>query len=120
MLVSHSLGGSIASWFAKRFPHLVNGVWSSSAPIEARADMFEFLSVVAEDIAILGGQNCHDRIERGFQEIEEIILDENNDGSEFTEIFNLCQPVDTENVLDVASFVGTIANIHAIFVEFGG
>jgi len=82
--------------------------------------MFEYLSVVAEDIAILGGQNCHDRIERGFQEIEDIILDENNDGSELTEIFNLCQPVDTENELDVASFVGTLASVHAAFVEYAG
>ena len=75
-------GAAIASWFRKRFPHLVSGVWASSPRVEARADVPEYLIQVANDIGIIGSANCRQRIENGFQEIEAIITDDDNDASE--------------------------------------
>ena len=98
----------------------MNGVWASSSLVEARADLYEYFIVVAEDILYLGGENCHNRIERGFIEMQEMIDDDNNDGTEFTEMFNLCQDIDMDDKVSVATFMAYIASTIGAYVEYAG
>eukprot|EP00050_Salpingoeca_kvevrii_P011084 m.12573 g.12573 ORF g.12573 m.12573 type:complete len:498 (-) comp3244_c0_seq2:128-1621(-) len=65
-----SYPGMLASWFRLRFPHLVHGSISSSAPVRAKVDMHEYNDLVAmaytvSDNNVGGSQNCHDAIQIG-------------------------------------------------------
>jgi len=41
-----SYPGSLAAWYRLKYPHLVAGSVSTSAPLVAKADFFEYLEVV--------------------------------------------------------------------------
>ena len=43
-----------------------------------------------------------------------------NDADELTTLFNLCQPVDTEDPWDVAAFAHTVAITFGLYVDYGG
>jgi pimeloyl-ACP methyl ester carboxylesterase len=38
IMVGGSYSATMVSWFSQRYPDLVNGVWSSSAPLLAKLD----------------------------------------------------------------------------------
>ena len=120
VIVGQLYGASIAAWFRKRYPHLVVGVWASSPRIKANANVYDYLIATAEDITRLGSESCQQRIERAFLEIQDIVEDENDDGSELNEIFNLCQPIDTDDPWDVAAFAHTMAVTFGLYVDYGG
>ncbi len=42
-----SYPGSLSAWFRLKYPHLVHGAVSTSGPMFAKADFFEYLEVVS-------------------------------------------------------------------------
>lgn len=113
ILVGTAYGATIATWFKQRHPELVAGVWASSPLLLAQADFGEFFVSAANAIKKAGGEDCHDRIERAFAQMETEI----NAGSaeSIIEKFNLCALSPT-SMLDVGAFFSTVAGFFTVMV----
>ena len=110
----------MATWFTTRYPHLVDGVWASSAHLEARFDFSNYFEDVAEDISNVGGEACLERIVSAFDELEAIILGNHPDVSHIDEVFNLCDELDAEDDLAVSAFMHGLELLFSIYIEVGG
>ena len=65
-----SYPGSLAAWFRLKYPHLVTGAVSTSGPLLAKADFFEYLEVVEASLDTVPG--CSAVIKGRFRGIEVI------------------------------------------------
>ncbi|GMS96885.1 hypothetical protein PENTCL1PPCAC_19060 [Pristionchus entomophagus] len=63
-----SYAGSLSAWSRQWFPDLVLGSVSSSAPLLAKNDFYEYLEVV-EDVINRTSQKCHDRTGQAFDRL---------------------------------------------------
>lgn len=81
-------GAAISVWLAHRHPDLVQGLWASSATILAEKDNSQYLTNVAEDIRIIGGESCYSHVETAFDQMENLYSSGNYQPLE--EAFNLC------------------------------
>lgn len=116
ILVGASYSASMVTWFSQIYPELVNGVWSSSAPLEAKIDYYEYTEVVGKAIADFGGDACYTRIENAFAEMEQAIIDGNS--AKLEDAFNLCAPLDVTNVLDVGVFFSALKGSFSGIVQY--
>lgn len=46
------VSGSLAAWLRLKYPHLVHGAVSTSGPMEAKADFFEYHEVVSDALDV--------------------------------------------------------------------
>lgn len=106
----------MVTWFSQIYPDLVDGVWSSSAPLEAKIDFYEYTEVVGKAFTDFGGEECYTRIENAFAEMEQAIID--NNSIKLENAFNLCGPLDVTNNLDVWSFFSAISNSFKGLVQY--
>jgi Serine carboxypeptidase S28 len=116
ILVGGSYSATMVTWFMQKYPHLANGAWSSSAPLEAKVDFVEYKEVVTEAIQALGGQNCSRRIESAIQELEKLYEDGNSGRIE--ELFRLCYQFKPADKLDVWSFFSTVSGPFSGLVQY--
>lgn len=116
ILVGASYSATMATWFMQKYPHLANGAWSSSAPLEAKVDFVEYKEVVSDAIESVGGLDCSYRIRRAFEELER--LAESGDVARIEELFRFCQPFDLTNQLDVWSFFSDVSGPFSGTVQY--
>lgn len=116
ILVGASYSATMATWFMQKYPHLATGAWSSSAPLEAKVDFVEYKEVVSESLEIVGGAKCTERIRRGFEELEQLVAE--NNSRRIEEVFHLCHPLDLSNQLDVWSFFSDVAGPWSGIVQY--
>lgn len=65
-------GGSLATWFRQRYPHLCAGAWASSAPIRAQLNHLEYKREAGAVLRRLAGNDdCYARLQSGFEELEQ-------------------------------------------------
>ncbi|XP_038119117.1 putative serine protease K12H4.7 [Culex quinquefasciatus] len=102
ILLGTGYAGAIATWARQRYPHLVDGVWASSGKIEARFNFKEYAEEIGELLRDLGNDECYSRIWRAFRTAENLM--DAGRTETVTEMFNTCEPVDEENMLDVETF----------------
>lgn len=111
-------GGNLATWFRVKYPHLADGVWSSSSYIEARKNFSEYFEVIGQDLRTFGSNDCYRRIWRAFQTIQNLI-----DGGRsvvIDEMFHLCHPLDVSNELEIQRFFEGITEIIVVDILNGG
>ncbi|GMS78998.1 hypothetical protein PENTCL1PPCAC_1173, partial [Pristionchus entomophagus] len=63
--------GALSVWTRQWFPDLVLGVVSSSAPLQAKNDFYEYLEVVG-DVINRTSPKCHDRTGEAFDRIRKL------------------------------------------------
>ena len=102
VLFGKGYGGALAVWARHKFHHLVDGVWASSAPINAVLETREVMRNTANTIRSIGGEECSEIIEKAFREMEDSIRFK--DTSYLEKRFRLCKPIDIENADDVSRF----------------
>ncbi|XP_059621344.1 putative serine protease K12H4.7 [Phlebotomus argentipes] len=98
ILVGASYSATMVTWFRQKYPELANGAWSSSAPLLAKTDFVEYYETVGESIKFVGGENCYNRIEKAFAEMERLV--EIGDFETLSEKLNLCNK-NQRNQLDL-------------------
>lgn len=103
----------MVAWFRKKYPHLVNGAWASSAPLNAQVDFLEYKEVMTNAIKRVGGEECLATFENAFLEMERLV--EAGDGRRLHVAFNLCYSLDL--IADVAHFFYEISDIVAGLVQ---
>lgn len=87
-------GGSLAVWARHKFQHNVNGVWASSAYLNAVSEHQDIMRNAAETMRYIGGFECYDILEDAFRMIDDAIRLRNTTFLENR--FRLCQPIDLD------------------------
>lgn len=116
ILVGASYSATMVTWFLQKYPHLADGGWSSSAPLEAKVDFVEYKEVVSESLEIVGGSNCTRRIRNAFEELERLVEEGNT--TRIEEVFHFCYHLNLTNHLDVWSFFSDIAGPFSGTVQY--
>ncbi|XP_055688188.1 putative serine protease F56F10.1 [Lutzomyia longipalpis] len=109
-----SYPGSLAAWLREKYPHLVHGAVSSSGPLVAIVDFWQYYNVVTEAIS-----DCQDTVRDSIEQVE-LQLRTDLGRMAVKEKFHLCDPVDTTNDLDVANLFENLASIFAGVVQYNG
>lgn len=64
-----SYDGSLAAWLRVKYPHLVLGAVSSSAPLLAKADFREYYTTISQSLGT-HSENCVHAIQKSFEQVE--------------------------------------------------
>jgi len=113
-----SYPGSLSAWMRLRFPHLVGGSVSSSGPLFAKLDYFEYLQVVADALDTTG-PGCNVALTEAITTVEALVEDADK-WEDLSELFRLCEPLDGTNSMDVMSFVELLIDNLAGIVQYNG
>merc|ERR1711983_477966 len=113
-----SYPGSLSAWMSLKFPHLVAGSVSSSGPLYAKLDYFEYLEVV-EDAFGTTGPGCNDAITKAIAAVEDHVEDEEK-WEDVSTMFRLCETLDGNKTMDVKSFIGLLIDNLAGVVQYNG
>merc|ERR1719153_1529959 len=113
-----SYPGSLSAWMSLRFPHLVAGSVSSSGPLFAKLDYFEYLQVVADALDTTG-PGCNVAMTEALTAVENFVGDEDK-WEDLSTMFRLCGTLDGSNTLDVMSFMELLIDNLAAIVQYNG
>ena len=132
-----SYPGSLSAWMRLRFPHLVAGAVSSSGPLFAKLDYFEYLQVDTDIILSLqhvptvqvvmdsldwtGIAGCNAAFQSALTSVEQVVAtggQEEWDAAAAT--FKLCSALDGNNLNDVRSFMELLIDNLAAIVQYNG
>lgn len=116
ILVGCSYSGTMVTWFMQKYPHLAQGAWSMSAPLNAQVDFVEYKEVVSHAVHEVGTETCSGKIRRAFQQLE--ALYESNQTTKINEMFQLCSPLDINNKLDVWNLFSDVAGPWSGVVQY--
>lgn len=114
IVIGGQYSGSLAAWTRQQYPHLVAAAWASSAPVLAVYDQFQYKELSGAVYRHVGGNDCYERIERGFAQVEEMVAAGNN--AEVSELFHLCNVFDDE--LDSQVFFSLISEAFSLIAQF--
>ncbi|XP_070509033.1 dipeptidyl peptidase 2-like [Chironomus tepperi] len=95
ILIGWDYGASMATWFAQKYPHLVTGIWASNGKFSPSFEQPEVVQIVEQQLRDFGSPGCADRIENAFNQIEDMIA--NNQSNIIRRRFNFCFPIPYQN-----------------------
>nr|KAG5697556.1 hypothetical protein BaRGS_019777 [Batillaria attramentaria] len=108
--------GALAAWFRMKYPHLVEGAIATSAPVFAKLNFLEYLSVVKNSLAT-AGPSCVTNIQQAVQELQKKLADPQG-LKDVKDMFKLCNDVNMTNTLDVANLYATLAGNFEGVVQY--
>jgi len=114
-----SYPGSLSGWMRLRFPHLVAGSVSSSGPLFAKLDYYEYLQVVMDALDWTEIPGCNNAWTEALTTVEEMVKSEEN-WEGLTEKFKLCSILDGAKVNNVRSFMELLIDNLAGVVQYNG
>lgn len=115
VVIGGSYSATMATWFRQKYPHMVVGAWASSAPLLAQVDFKEYKEIVAQSIALVGGQQCLDDIGSYFKQTEKLVS--TKQAVKLRRLFNLCDDFDPYNVHNVWNLFSEISDVFASVVQ---
>jgi hypothetical protein len=115
VLWGRGFGGSLAIWARQKYPHLVDGAWGSSAPLNAQLEYSQILVNMYGTINQIGGPECGQLIRDAFQMIEDAVNAGNTTHVEQT--LRLCYEIDHGNAYDLARIDYSIAEASMYFMQ---
>ncbi|GMR46039.1 hypothetical protein PMAYCL1PPCAC_16235, partial [Pristionchus mayeri] len=113
-----SYPGALAAWSREWFPELILGAVSSSAPVLAKNDFYEYLEVV-EEVIKRQSQKCHDRTMEAFETLHKLAQDPEGRASiqaKFT--FVCCLEMKTIADLDMDNVFAGLISLFMWPVQF--
>ncbi|XP_023327712.1 putative serine protease F56F10.1 [Eurytemora carolleeae] len=108
-----SYPGSLAAWSRLKYPHLIAGAVSTSGPLRAKTNFYEYLEVVQNALETTK-QGCSEVVKDALKRVK--YLTAHRVGwSLLTKKFNLCTPFDGTVLTDVINlFESLIGNFEGI------
>ncbi|XP_055611698.1 putative serine protease F56F10.1 [Uranotaenia lowii] len=113
LVAGSNYGGALASWFRVRYPHLAQGAWASSGFTRAIMEFEEFAEAWGESLINLGSQQCYNDIFVAFHVLENLIDAGRTDI--LNDRFNLCNPIDGEDEMQVEFFFSELMHSLEFF-----
>uniref|UniRef100_U5EWL6 Putative serine carboxypeptidase s28 n=1 Tax=Corethrella appendiculata TaxID=1370023 RepID=U5EWL6_9DIPT len=114
IVIGGSYGGIIATWFRQKYPHLVDGVWSSCAPVLMKLNFYKYRETVSEVVKKLGGVDCSSKLKTIFVNLPNAIT---KDLVKVKRLFGLCDSVDLSNQLNLYKFYDWVTDIFSGMVQ---
>lgn len=111
-----SYSATMATWIRKLYPEIIRGSWASSAPLLAKVNFKDYMKVVGESYATLGGQYCYDLIDNATSYYENLF--EIGNGTQAVKELNLCSNFNVNSEQDRWQIFSTIANIFAGIAQY--
>lgn len=111
-----SYPGSLSAWYRLKYPHLVDGAVASSAPVFGKLNFLEYMDVVTASLGTTG-PDCVKNVANATNRVQSL-LSSLEGAKQLTELFMLCQPLDKDNVNDVATFALDLSGNFAIVVQY--
>lgn len=116
ILWGRGVGGAMAVWARQKYPNLIDGVWASSAPVNAVMEFPQFMANSFYTINSIGGPECGNILRGAFRMIEDAVR--LRDTSYVEERLRLCTPIDIDIQEDVARlYYGIASEIGYNFVS---
>lgn len=111
-----SYPGSLSAWYRLKYPHLVQGAVASSAPVFATVNFPQYMDVVTASLETTG-QDCVRNIDNATKTMQALLTTEEG-AKQLTELFELCEPLDKDNINDVATFANDLSGNFAGVVQY--
>lgn len=112
-----SYPGSLAAWVREKYPHLIHGAISSSGPLLAKVDFFEYYDVVVASLKSYN-EKCVEAVAKSFQQVE-MMMNHRIGQRGLTDAFKLCDTIEgNENQLDISNFFENLASNFAGVVQY--
>lgn len=115
ILWGRGFGGSLAIWARQKYPHLVDGAWGSSAPLNAELEYSQILVNMYNTVNQIGGPECGQLIFDAFRMIEDAVNAGNTTHVEQT--LRLCYEIDHGNSYDLARLDYSITEASMYFMQ---
>lgn len=97
-----SYPGNLAAWFRLKYPNIVFAAVSSSAPVQAEADFYQYYQVVADSLAYYN-KNCPAAVYAAATKLVE--YSKTQQGCDYiTRQFSLCTPLKADSPEDIQYF----------------
>lgn len=115
VLWGRGFGGSLAIWARQKYPHLIDGAWGSSSPLNAQLEYSQILENMYATINQIGGPECSQQIADAMQMIEDAV---NAGNTSYVESrLGLCYEIDHGNSYDLARLDYSIADSSMIYMQ---
>lgn len=108
VLWGRGYGGALAVWARHKYHHLVDGVWASSAFVNAVSETQQFMRNTAYTIRSIGGPACNQVLVDAFAMMEDAVRTRNT--SYVEQRLKLCSPIDLDLEEDISRFFFGIAS----------
>lgn len=116
ILVGWDYGASYATWFAQKYPHLVNGIWASGARTFQTLEQHQPAAIVENITSTFGSEECFARSSNAFRQLEELIA--NNQSRVIERTFRLCFPLPYQDgELDLSMFFDLLGFYYYTYAE---
>ncbi|TRY70321.1 hypothetical protein TCAL_08250 [Tigriopus californicus] len=131
-----SYPGSLAAWLRLKYPHLIHGSVSTSGPLYAKADFFEYLQVVRQALKVTDPE-CGPALEDALQKVD--VLSRHRTGWAMISkkfkyvkkgylskhvsgpnqiLYSLCTPFDSTKKHDMANFFENLVGNFEDVVQY--
>ncbi|KAJ1978632.1 hypothetical protein H4R34_003134 [Dimargaris verticillata] len=107
VVVGGSYAGNLAAWMRLEYPHLVFAAYSSSGPVRAKNDYYEY------DLAVGDRLPCHELIADTVVEIDHVL-----DGKDTQQIDDLKKAFGLESLNRTKDFAGALVDQMATLVQY--
>ncbi|XP_068729188.1 putative serine protease K12H4.7 [Montipora capricornis] len=111
-----SYSGSLSAWFRLKYPHLVDAAVATSAPVFAKLNFQEYMDVVTASLGTTG-PDCTKNVANATDRLHSLLSSQEG-ADQLTELFLLCEPLDKDNVDDVATFAMDLSGNFAGVVQY--
>lgn len=111
-----SYPGSLAAWARLKYPHLIHGSVSTSGPLKAKADFYEYLEVVT-DALDKARPDCSATLHDALKKVQVMTHKRSNWGS-ITNMFNLCTPFNGNALVDITNLFETLVGNFEGIVQY--
>jgi len=108
-----SYPGSLAAWSRLKYPHLIQGAVSTSGPLRAKANFFEYLDVV-KDAMDGASPGCASAVKNAMKQVK-YMTTHRVGWTILTKKFHLCTPFEGNKLADIVSlFEALMGNFEDI------
>lgn len=111
------IGGAVAVLARKKFPHVVDGAWSSSGLFQSETPQTEFFDDIAVQLFNHGSENCTNTLSKALQQVKEIVDAKNN--IKLQKLFGISSeaPMDLHNPQDVQYFYSMLFKLIPFYIH---
>uniref|UniRef100_A0A336MYZ1 CSON007083 protein n=1 Tax=Culicoides sonorensis TaxID=179676 RepID=A0A336MYZ1_CULSO len=99
ILYGERYGSALAVWARQKYPHLVDGVWASSAYLSPVVNHLSLAENIGRTFKRIGGQQCYDVFKYAFETLEVLVW--SNDTETIKTSLKQCKDLEVDNSQDV-------------------
>lgn len=109
------VGGTLATWARKKYPHLIHAAWSSSGVFDMKTSTLGLYDSLAYTIHREAGVECRNRVQDALNELDELIRA--GDSQEIADQLQLCDLGDVQSAQEMSFLFETYLRFIVTNIE---